>query len=1023
MICSNCKHDVLDSSLYCEQCGASLIGSDMQITRNDFTLKQNNAKSLDFKNGDSFGERYKIISELGKGGMGQVFKAHDRELNIDVALKMIRSEFLLNKRMISRFKQEILLAREITHENVSRIYDFGEVEGTKFISMEFISGRTLKEIVKDDGPIEVEKAIEISKAICSGLEAAHKKEIIHRDLKPQNIMIDDNDHVYITDFGLAKSVRREDFGHTGIVIGTPQYIPPELWKGERADKRSDIYSLGIIMYEMVAGEELFQSDSDYGYLQKHVSEKPVFPPAIKDKLPSFFKQLILRCLAKEREARYQDCGEMHRDIKDRLYSTGTFLNEFERSIKKTGPSKIGFSLLLILIISFVGSFILKKGPPVQKKRSVAILYFKNLSGMKDLDHFSYSLAELLNTDLGQSKYIKVLSEEKVSNILQESNYLRSSFIDEKLFKDLGDQVSVNFFVQGSFINSGDNLRITMKLRDSDSGEILSTDYVDATMDNIFPAIDRLTTGLKRRLNLTENEIFADIDNEVESITTSSQEALNFYITGKRLFNERNFKESLVEYQKAIDIDPEFAMSYRNMAWSYALLEDWDNRKKYFEKTIQFVDKLSIREKYLIYGDYYGEKQTTYQKALDSYQKILDVYPDDIEANFHKGLFYRIFEEWDKGISHLSKVLNEDKSNILALDELIICHEGKEQFKQAEEILAEYEAANGDLNLVEVLRIKYELYILENNLSQASLIVDQQNVLSKQINSEIKYNKSTINILNDNFINAEKLMNSIKKNSDIKYIPDMTRLKYFFHYNGKFAEFEKLLKEEIGRVVNIGEKNSLKFELVYFYLGTGQIEKAIEELKNVDKSEFKNFPAIEEIYLTLEILGKIASGNLNFSDLLLEKLEFSANNSIFRKQSLRRYYHLMAKLKEKRGKIKEAEEFYLKTLALSKHRKRYHFTIVYIYNSALFYYNRNNNSEAEKYFLQIQELTFGRLYRGDLFAKSFYYLGKIYQRRGWTGKAIKSYKRFYNMWKDGDPQFVGKYLTDTEKQLVILKHRI
>ncbi len=566
----------------------------MQITRNDFSHELKNNRSFNFMSGENFGDRYRIISELGKGGMGQVFKAHDNVLDIDVALKMIRPEFLMNKKMIARFKQEILLAREITHENVSRIHDFGDVDGIKFISMEFISGRTLKDIVRKDGPVEVEKALEISKAICEGLSAAHKKEIIHRDLKPQNIMIDDKGHVFITDFGLAKSVREENVSHTGLVIGTPQYIPPELWKGEVADKRSDIYSLGIIMYEMVTGEELFQSDSDYGYLQKHVNEEPKFPADIKDKLPSFFKQLILRCLAKNREARYQNCEEIHRDIKDRLYSTGTFLNNFERSIKKTGPLKIGLSLLLILIISLIGSLIFKNGTPEQKKRSVAILYFKNLSGIKDLDYFSYSLPELLATDLGQSKYIKVLPEDKVSKILKESNFLSASFIDEKMFEKLGDLANVKYLVQGSFIKSGNDLRVTVKLRDSDTGEFLSTDYQDATMDNIFSAVDRLTTGLKKRFNLTENEIFADIDSEIESITTSSREALNHYITGKRLFNDNKFQESLLEYGKAVDIDPEFAMAYRDMAWAYAYLNDWEKRKEYFEKTIQHIEKLSER---------------------------------------------------------------------------------------------------------------------------------------------------------------------------------------------------------------------------------------------------------------------------------------------------------------------------------------------------------------------------------------------------------------------------------------------
>ncbi|MCK4890518.1 MAG: tetratricopeptide repeat protein, partial [Candidatus Aminicenantes bacterium] len=366
------------------------------------------------------------------------------------------------------------------------------------------------------------------------------------------------------------------------------------------------------MYEMITGEELFQSDSDYGYLQKHVNEEPEFPASVKDKMPSFYKNLILKCLFKERVNRYQDCSGICRDFRDRLYSKGTFISEIERSIKKTGPLKIGLSLLLILVISFIGSLILEKGPPSQKNRSVAILYFKNFTGIKKLDHFSYSIPELLMTDLGQSKYIKVLPEDKVSKILQELNYLGSAFIDEKMFEDLGNKPEVNYLVQGSFIKSGGQLRIAIKLRDSETGEILSSDFVDTPIDNIFPAIDRLTTGLKRKFNLTENEIFTDIDSDIETITTSSQEALNFFITGKRLFNEGKFEDSLVEYQKAIYIDPEFAMAYRNMAWSYAYLHDWEKRKKYFEKTIQYVDNLSTREKYLIFGGYYSEEEITFQ---------------------------------------------------------------------------------------------------------------------------------------------------------------------------------------------------------------------------------------------------------------------------------------------------------------------------------------------------------------------------------------------------------------------------
>lgn len=991
-----------------------MIGSDLQITRNDFTHELKNNRSLNFNSGEKFGERYRIISELGKGGMGQVFKAHDNVLDIDVALKMIRPEFLMNKKMISRFKQEILLAREITHENVSRIHDFGDVDGIKFISMEFISGRTLKDIVRKDGPIDIERAIEISKAICSGLSAAHKKEIIHRDLKPQNIMIDDDGHVFITDFGLAKSVREENVSHTGLVIGTPQYIPPELWKGEVADKRSDIYSLGIIMYEMVAGEELFQSDSDYGYLQKHVTEEPVFPADKKDKLPGFFRQLILRCLAKEREARYKDCGEIYRDMKDRLYSTGTFINNFERSVKKTGPFKIGLAVLFIIILSLAGSLILKKGPPKQKKRSVAILYFKNLSGLKSLDHFSYSLPELLTTDLGQSKYIKVLPEDKVSKVLKESNYLSSAFIDEKMFEELGDQANVNYLVQGSFIKSGNDLRITVKLRDSDTGEMLSTDYQDATMDNIFPAVDRLTTGLKKRFNLTENEIFADIDSEIASITTSSQEALNYYITGKRLFNDNKFDECLVEYGKAVNIDPEFAMAYRDMAWAYAYLNDWVKRKEYFEKTIQYIEKLSEREKYLIYGDYYGEEEITFQKSFDSYKKILEIYPNDFESNYQAGVTYRVIGEYEKGIEHLSVALNEDKTNHQALEELLNCYQALGKYNTAEKKIGEFIRDNNVSNNDIILGYLYDLKLENNEFEAAAQIVDKRNEIARINQTGMKYNKGIIQILEGNYSEAEETISTIGDSKSA--YPSITNLKYFYLFSGEFSKFIDRLKLEIRESEYVGWANQYRSQLLYFYIGIGLHDKAAVVLKEFDRYGDSKTPTRIAIMIELEIQNEIAQGNLENSRILLKELE-EINKKVFTKrQSSRRYAHIMGKFHDKNKQYKLAEKYYLKSLEGLENRLNSQYASPFFYNTALFYYRQNKHEKAEPLFQHIHKLSNGRLYRGDQYVKSFYYLGKIYQKRKWTGKAIESYKKFIHMWANGEPKYVRSFINDARNGL-------
>jgi len=1024
MKCNHCGTVVSDDSLYCSKCGRSILGTELQITRDISSDDFDSNSFFDLKPDQTFGERYKIVCKLGQGGMGIVYKAHDEVLDLDVALKMIRPEYLKNNKMISRFKREILLAREISHENVSRIHDFGEVDGIKFISMEFISGRTLKEMIREEGPIEIERAIEISKAICSGLFAAHKKKIIHRDLKPQNIMIDELGHVFITDFGLAKSTGEENISQSELVIGTPLYIPPELWNGEEVDHRSDIYSLGVVFYEMITGEELYKSDSDYGYLQKHVNEYPKFPPGSRERLPVFFRNLVLKCLSKDRDKRYQDCSEVYRDLKYRMFSKGVFLSKIEKSIKKSGPVWFGILFLLVLLVTFTVNLIIDKSKIDQKKRSVAILYFKNLSGIEDLDHYSFSLQELLTTDIGQSKYIKVLPDDEVSKLLKVSNYLSSNFLDEKVFKKIGNDANVNYLVQGSFIKSGDDLRITVKLRDSGTGEMISSDYVDTPMDNIFPAIDRLTKGLKKRFDLTENEIFSDIDSDVESITTSSHDALNHYITGKRLFLSGDLSESLKEYKKAVNIDPEFAMAYRNIAYTYAYLNDWGSRSIYFKKAIQNIDKLSEREKYLIYGDYYSEKEITFQKAIDSYKKILDIYPYDFEANFQSGMLYRMFEEWDKGIKHLTIACKEDSSDVHALKELVNCYAGKEEFEKAEELVLKYEAMNGNLNQVEIMETKYFHHLYKMEFEFASEIVDKMNMLNKDDLGKPLYNKGEILILQGDYEKSKKIIKEIMNSGNQREnFPSVKRLSHVYLYLGNFKMFESYCLEVLNANKYFKHVITDHFDIIDFYMNTGQLGKARKELGKINLPNGYDFPDRKQILLTLRIQLEIDSGNIQTADKLVLKLKKLVDKSIFKVRSFRRYYYVLAKIEEKKKNFKDAEKYYLKILDYVSDINNYRCAATYFYEVALFHYKRDKLEKAEKYFKSINTLSTGRFFRGDFYAKSFYYLGKIYQSRRWTEKAIDSFEKFYKMWKDGDPEFVARYIKDCREQLKILRRKI
>jgi serine/threonine protein kinase len=305
--CPKCQAENPEAKQFCADCGTQLSpsrGIEVSATRTFVTTPDELAR------GSLFAGRYEIIEELGHGGMGKVYKVFDKETNSKVALKLIKPEVAADKNTIGRFRNELKVARDITHKNICRMYDLGRDADSYFITMEYVSGEDLRGLIRRTKRLDVGTAISIAKQVCEGLAEAHRLGIVHRDLKPSNIMIDRAGDAKIMDFGIARSLRIKATTGPGVVIGTPEYMSPEQVDGKEADQRADLYSLSIILYEMVTGTVPFEGESPFAIGLKHKSEPPENPKKLNPHIPDDLSRLVLKGLEKDKEERYQTAAEV-----------------------------------------------------------------------------------------------------------------------------------------------------------------------------------------------------------------------------------------------------------------------------------------------------------------------------------------------------------------------------------------------------------------------------------------------------------------------------------------------------------------------------------------------------------------------------------------------------------------------------------------------------------------------------------------------------------------------------------------